>query len=105
MIEKFNYITPGREADDQDVKLINRKNTNRRWLPKQAGKDANDPYIARATAYLDLLGGPSNITELSSCATRLRVSVADQVRLHQMQTLKQIKLLMLFTMVRHYKLL
>ena len=25
MIEKFNYVTPGREADDEDVKLINKK--------------------------------------------------------------------------------
>ena len=31
MIEKFNYITPGREADDEDVKLINKKrNTSKR---------------------------------------------------------------------------
>ena len=44
---------------------------------KAAGKRCKRPYIARATAYLDLLGGASNITELSSCATRLRVSVAD----------------------------
>ena len=33
--------------------------------------------LKEQTAYLELLGGPSNITELSSCATRLRVSVAD----------------------------
>lgn len=77
MIEKFNYITPGREADDQDVKLINKKEYKQKMAAKEAGKDASDPYIARATAYLDLLGGASNITELSSCATRLRVSVAD----------------------------
>ena len=38
---------------------------------------ATDPYIERATAFLDLLGGSSNIKELSSCATRLRVTVAD----------------------------
>lgn len=77
MIEKFNYITPGREADDEDAKLINKKQYKQKMAAKAAGKDANDPYIARATAYLDLLGGASKITELSSCATRLRVSVAD----------------------------
>ena len=77
MIEKFNYITPGREADDENVKLINKKEYKQKMAAKAAGKDANDPYIARATAYLDLLGGASNITELSSCATRFRVSVAD----------------------------
>lgn len=77
MIEKFNYITPGREADDQDVHLLSKKEYKAKKAAEAAGKDANDPYIERATAYLELLGGPSNITELSSCATRLRVSVAD----------------------------
>ncbi|MBP2057881.1 PTS system arbutin-like IIC component [Lactobacillus colini] len=77
MIQKFNYVTPGREADDEDVKLINKSQYKQKMAAKNAGKDANDPYIARATAYLDLLGGANNITELSSCATRLRVSVAD----------------------------
>ena len=47
MIEKFNYITPGREADDQDVKLINKKEYKQKMAAKAAGKDANDPYIAR----------------------------------------------------------
>src|SRR5699024_9387484 len=76
MIEKCNYITPGREADDQDVHLLSKKEYNAKKAAEAAGKDVNDPYIERATAYLELLGGPSNITELSSCATRLRVSVA-----------------------------
>ena len=76
MIEKFGYITPGREADDEDVKLINKKEYKAKKAAQANGQPDN-PYIERATAYLDLLGGPSNITELSSCATRLRVSVKD----------------------------
>lgn len=73
LILKKNYITPGREADDEAVKLINKK----QYKEKKAQQKLNekDPYIARATAYLELLGGASNITELSSCATRLRVTV------------------------------
>lgn len=77
MIVKNNYLTPGREADNEDVKLINKKEYKQKMAAKEAGKDASDPYIARATAYLDLLGGASNISELSSCATRLRVTVND----------------------------
>lgn len=77
MILKYNYITPGREADDQAVTLINKQEYKEKKAAQAAGKDANDPYFARADAYLRLLGGASNITELSSCATRLRVSVAD----------------------------
>ena len=83
MIEKFNYVTPGREADDQDVKLMNKKEYKaamaaREKAAKDAGVDSNDPYVQRAQAYLELLGGPSNIAELSSCATRLRVTVKDE---------------------------
>ena len=86
MIEKFNYVTPGREADDEDVKLINKKEYKEKMAQQKAaqqatGVDASDPYIARAQAYLELLGGPSNIEELSSCATRLRVTVKDPDKL------------------------
>ena len=86
MILKFNYITPGREADDEDVKLINKKEYKEKMAQQKAaqqatGVDASDPYIARAQAYLELLGGPNNIEELSSCATRLRVTVKDPDKL------------------------
>lgn len=86
MIEKFNYVTPGREADDEDVKLINKKEYKEKMAQQKAaqqaaGVDASDPYIARAQAYLELLGGPNNIEELSSCATRLRVTVKDPDKL------------------------
>ncbi|WEV70786.1 alpha-glucoside-specific PTS transporter subunit IIBC [Lactobacillus sp. ESL0785] len=85
MIEKFNYATPGREEDDEEVHLLNKKE----YEAKKADQDQaastdsaeTDPYIVRATAFLDLLGGSSNIKELSSCATRLRVSVKDPDKL------------------------
>lgn len=86
MIVKFDYATPGREKDDEDVHLLNKKEyqakkesaagaTTTAQLSKK--EKETDPYIERATAFLDLLGGSSNIKELSSCATRLRVTVAD----------------------------
>lgn len=79
MIEKFNYITPGREADDEAVHLLNKKEYKEKKAEQAA--NAGDPYIERATAYLRLLGGASNIAELSSCATRLRVTVNDPDKL------------------------
>lgn len=75
MILKYNYITPGREADDEETTLINKKQYQVKMAAK--GSDANDPYVERATAYLDLLGGPENVSEMTSCATRLRVTVND----------------------------
>ena len=86
MIIKFDYATPGREKDDEDVHLLNKKEYQAK---KESASSATttarlseneketDPYVERATAFLDLLGGSSNIKEISSCATRLRVTVAD----------------------------
>ena len=86
MIIKFDYATPGREKDDEDVHLLNKKEYQAKKesassatttaRPSKNDKET-DPYVERATAFLDLLGGSSNIKELSSCATRLRVTVAD----------------------------
>ena len=86
MIIKFDYATPGREKDDEDVHLLNKKEYQAKKesassatttaRPSKKEKET-DPYVERATAFLDLLGGSSNIEELSSCATRLRVTVAD----------------------------
>ena len=86
MIIKFDYATPGREKDDEDVHLLNKKEYQAKKesassatttaRPSKNEKET-DPYVERATAFLDLLGGSSNIKEISSCATRLRVTVAD----------------------------
>ena len=86
MIIKFDYATPGREKDDEDVHLLNKKEYQAKKesassatttaRPSENEKET-DPYVERATAFLDLLGGSSNIKEISSCATRLRVTVAD----------------------------
>ena len=86
MIVKFDYATPGREKDDEDVHLLNKKEYQAKKESAAAAtitaqpvkkEKETDPYIERATAFLDLLGGSSNIKEISSCATRLRVTVAD----------------------------
>lgn len=95
MIEKFNYITPGREDDDEDVHLLNKKEYQAKKAKQQAQTSGNavesDPYITRATAFLDLLGGSANITELSSCATRLRVSVKDPAKMGSDDQFKEAK--------------
>ena len=53
---------------------------------RQAEKDGGaaapaadgDLYAPRAAGFLELLGGAENITTVNNCATRLRVSVADE---------------------------
>ncbi|MBP5840990.1 PTS transporter subunit EIIC [Lactiplantibacillus plantarum] len=82
LIEKFNYATPGREADTETATLM----TKKEYKSIKAGekKESNttnnavDPYVERATAYLDALGGANNVAEITSCATRLRITVKDE---------------------------
>ena len=59
-------------------------NTRPRRQPRKKGAasadDAGDAdlYAPRAAGFLELLGGADNITTVNNCATRLRVSVADE---------------------------
>ena len=69
MINKFNYKTPGREADDEETKLYTRKDVDAR---KKAGKSEPDTVSA---LILKGLGGKDNIADIDCCATRLRVTV------------------------------
>ncbi len=62
MIEKFNIETPGRMeemADEVDNAI------------------ADKGVAAVAVEYFNLLGGHSNIVEIDSCITRLRLTVKD----------------------------
>lgn len=69
MIKKFNYKTPGREADDEETKLYTRKDVEAR---KNAGKTQPDSVSA---LILKGLGGKDNISDIDCCATRLRITV------------------------------
>ena len=62
MIKRFNYITPGRETDTDEVKLYTRKDV-------EAKKSDVSPIIVEG------LGGLKNISDVDCCATRLRVTV------------------------------
>lgn len=75
MIKKFNYKTPGREADNEETKLYTRADMN----AKKADGGASSAVSGDMTSALILngLGGKSNISDLDCCATRLRVTVRD----------------------------
>ncbi|QRZ62137.1 alpha-glucoside-specific PTS transporter subunit IIBC [Rothia sp. ZJ932] len=85
LILKFDFKTPGREAEGGETKLYTKAEYKE---AKKAGTlgaaaagstatavDSKDPYNQRATDFLALLGGAQNITSVNNCATRLRVSV------------------------------
>ncbi|AYW49791.1 PTS alpha-glucoside transporter subunit IICB [Tetragenococcus halophilus] len=78
LIEKFDLPTPGRGVAQGEVELINKKEYKERtgkingdMKQSQDASSDND----KAVAYLKGLGGAVNIEEITSCTTRLRVTV------------------------------
>ena len=60
LITKFNVITPGREEESEEVKVITKDSLNE-----------------IAAQILDALGGEENLDDVDACITRLRVAVKD----------------------------
>ncbi|MBQ8515150.1 MAG: PTS transporter subunit EIIC [Ruminococcus sp.] len=75
MITKFNFKTPGREADDEETKLYTRKDVNARKEAAAAAAKGNDNFDRVSALILKGLGGKSNLSDVDCCATRLRVTV------------------------------
>lgn len=78
LILKLNLKTPGRE-DTEEVKMYSKKEYRERQA-RQPGEavPATNAYAVSAAHYLEALGGVDNIVEVNNCATRLRVTVADE---------------------------
>lgn len=73
MITKFNYKTPGREADDEETKLYTRQDLNDR--KNKADKKSDGTVDTVSALILKGLGGKENISDVDCCATRLRITV------------------------------
>ncbi len=76
LILKFDYATPGRTADDVEDKLFSKAEYQAKKEMEEMGL-ADNALALKAKVFLDCLGGPDNIKEVTNCATRLRVTVAD----------------------------
>ncbi len=66
LIKRFNFKTPGREADNEETKLYTRADVN--------AKNASE---SRSALIVRALGGKDNISDVDCCATRLRITVRD----------------------------
>ena len=79
LIKKFNLKTPGREDDNEEVKLYSKKDfqekTGQEAVSIEEGKV--DEWKEKAPFVLEALGGEENIENLDACITRLRVEVKD----------------------------
>lgn len=70
IIKKYNFKTPGREDDDQEVKLYTRKDVEE----KQVVSVKQEESLVSALITKGL-GGKENISDVDCCATRLRCTV------------------------------
>lgn len=80
LITKFNFMTPGREDDDQESKLYTRADVNKAKEEKAAA--ANNDASTVSELIVEGLGGQSNIKNLDCCATRLRITVYDSEKVN-----------------------
>ncbi|AGR41276.1 PTS transporter subunit EIIC [Spiroplasma taiwanense] len=69
-----NVMVPGREGK-VDFKLFNKAD----FKAKKEGKgaEAEEARVAKAAKIIEFLGGPDNIVDVDSCASRLRLTVKD----------------------------
>lgn len=83
LIQKMNLKTPGREDEDEEMKLYTKADYKAKHGEggAAASGSSNDQYMDQAIIILEALGGKDNIEELNNCATRLRVSVKDESKL------------------------
>ncbi|CDM68264.1 pts system glucose-specific eiicba component [Clostridium bornimense] len=87
IIKKFDLKTPGRDEDEEDVKLYSKADY-------QAAKGGNadttnnggsgkGEIAEKAPAVLEALGGGENIVGVDACITRLRVEVKDKSKVNK----------------------
>ena len=76
LILRNDYKTPGRTDEEEDDKLFTKADYKAKQEMEKKGIAGGADAI-KAQVFLDCLGGPTNIKEVTNCATRLRVTVAD----------------------------
>lgn len=79
-ILKFDLPTPGRT--EEEAKLLTKKDYReaKGLDPATGQKIEKSEFAIQAEGFLVALGGAENIKDVTSCATRLRVSVYDDTR-------------------------
>ena len=78
-IIKWDLKTPGREADDEEVKMMSKADYQKATGVGVAGGGAGVPanFDTKSATILKGIGGVDNVTEIDCCATRLRLTLID----------------------------
>lgn len=77
-IEKFDLKTPGREDDEEEIKLYTKNDYKEKKNMKNGNNIVENAYFDQAFSFLEAFGGAQNIDQVNNCATRLRISVHDE---------------------------
>ncbi|MGL5621588.1 alpha-glucoside-specific PTS transporter subunit IIBC [Cetobacterium sp.] len=77
-IEKFKLKTPGREDEEEEIKLYTKQDFKNKKDAKNGNVVVENAYFDQAYTFLEALGGANNIEVVNNCATRLRVTVLDE---------------------------
>ena len=75
LILRKNYLTPGRENDDEETKLYTRRDYEEKKNSDGVSENTKSNGYETSVLILEGLGGKDNIAGLDCCATRLRVTV------------------------------
>lgn len=83
LILKFNFKTPGREDDEEEItfhtkKDYKEKKANNTLTDTNQSTTENTTQDSLAVKILAALGGKDNIIDVTNCVTRLRVNVKDE---------------------------
>ena len=84
LIEKFRYLTPGR-GEDLSLKSKRDYKEKRSSITKKENIDA-----VLAEEFLNALGGKDNVSSVTNCATRLRVTVKQIEMVESDEVMKEI---------------
>ena len=89
-ILKWDLKTPGREADDEEIKMMSKADYQKATGVGVAGGGAGSAALASLTpdqqksaTILSGVGGVDNVTEIDCCATRLRLTLVDGTKVNE----------------------
>ncbi|MBC1420548.1 PTS transporter subunit EIIC [Listeria seeligeri] len=77
IIKKMDLKTPGREPEDSEVKFYTKADYKEKKEGGAKGKKKENQNQKKAVLFLEALGGSENITDVTNCATRLRLTLKD----------------------------
>ena len=75
LIKKFNYKTPGRDENEEEVKLYTRNDVNAKNSKENNEENGANIEDKISAMICKGLGGKKNISDVDCCATRLRCTV------------------------------